>query len=1163
MRKIYIISLLIFAKSLVAQLSTSENYIYTKKCLSADCSKKSEVVEYLDGLGRTKQIINIKGSPSSRDIVLPVEYDEYGRNVKNYLPIPQQGTANGAIYSNPTSAASQTYGNDTNYYSHTLLENAPIKRVISETKPGSDWQSHPATFDYQMNQSSEVRKFKVTSNLLNGIIVNDVEPDGTYPAGSIIKNSVTDEDGNKTLEFVNGKGEKILSRSQVTGTSYADTYYIYNKYGQLAVVLPPLASVSTNISGDVLNNLAYQYRYDTKNRLAEKKLPGKSWEWIVYDKRDRVVASKEGQNNWVFTKYDIFDRAVYSGTLASANTREELQNQANTFPVANISEKRTSASFSLSGIQVYYSNTAFPTNIDQVLAVNYYDTYPPASPSLPATIMGQPVATDQNTVSDFSTKTFTTAKFVKNLQDDNWTKDFYWYDSEGRMIGNQTVNHLGGSTKTESLVDFSGVILQSTVYHKRLSSDQDVIVTQNFEYNHQNSLLKQWHKVGSQQAVLLAEYQYNELNQPASKKVGNNLQEIIYQYDIRGSLVKINDVSNLGTKLFAYELKYHNPSNTAYGTGKYSGSISQIDWRSAQDNILRRYNYQYDSLNRLSAATYSEPNSSIPQNNFYNEAYSYDLNGNITTLSRNSKGFNGFAQQIDDLSYNYNYNRLNSVIDVSNNYSGYSGTGIAITYDDNGNMISMPDKGITEIQYNILNLPAKLQYNDYVIQRGNKQYVNLSYGYRADGTKISKSHTYRDFIITSTLSTRTVEYLDGFQYQGLVSAGSGVTAPILQFFPTAEGYYDFENNRYIYQYKDHLGNIRLSYYDNGGAAAIMEESNYYPFGLKHEGYNDMYGNAAYSYRYNGKELQESGMYVMDWRHYMPDVGRFIGMDALSAVYESQTPYHFALNSPTNYSDPTGLYTVAPNGSFNTSQQGEIRDLQNYFGTGGSVLGLDLYVRNNPNFVQEIYVEELVITGRKSEGFGEGKYNSAVLFSGIKKMQREWNLSQTRIGWSEMVRNCEACKEIEAFQQFLFMDVPLMVTGYGALGSIGGRVLGHSIGGYLQGAMVRGSIDYYTQDLFNNGEVNYRQVGINAMVGIGGNNYGLMSKVGVANVILNTANNYYTSDLRNNFESEKGINALKIVTGVLGNSIGNVGGNFLGSIYGNGLDAYLNSTIKSK
>lgn len=343
----------------------------------------------------------------------------------------------------------------------------------------------------------------------------------------------------------------------------------------------------------------------------------------------------------------------------------------------------------------------------------------------------------------------------------------------------------------------------------------------------------------------------------------------------------------------------------------------------------------------------------------------------------------------------------------------------------------------------------------------------------------------------------------------------------------------------------------------------MEESNYYPFGLKHEGYNDVYGNAAYSYRYNGKELQESGMYAMDWRHYMPDVGRFIGMDALSAVYESQTPYHFALNSPTNYSDPTGLYTVAPNGSFNTSQQGEIRDLQNYFGTGGSVLGLDLYVRNNPNFVQEVYVEELVITGRKSEGFGEGKYNSAVLFSGIKKMQREWNLSQTRIGWSEMVRNCEACKEIEAFQQFLFMDVPLMVTGYGALGSIGGRVLGHSIGGYLQGAMVRGSIDYYTQDLFNNGEVNYRQVGINAMVGIGGNNYGLMSKVGVANVILNTANNYYTSDLRNNFESEKGINALKIVTGVLGNSIGNVGGNFLGSIYGNGLDAYLNSTIKSK
>ncbi|MCJ7932438.1 MAG: hypothetical protein MUW56_02070 [Chryseobacterium sp.] len=40
-------------------------------------------------------------------------------------------------------------------------------------------------------------------------------------------------------------------------------------------------------------------------------------------------------------------------------------------------------------------------------------------------------------------------------------------------------------------------------------------------------------------------------------------------------------------------------------------------------------------------------------------------------------------------------------------------------------------------------------------------------------------------------------------------------------------------NRYIYQYKDCLGNVRLSYFKNGSSAEALEESNYYPFGLKH------------------------------------------------------------------------------------------------------------------------------------------------------------------------------------------------------------------------------------------------------------------------------------------------------------------------------------------
>jgi len=30
------------------------------------------------------------------------------------------------------------------------------------------------------------------------------------------------------------------------------------------------------------------------------------------------------------------------------------------------------------------------------------------------------------------------------------------------------------------------------------------------------------------------------------------------------------------------------------------------------------------------------------------------------------------------------------------------------------------------------------------------------------------------------------------------------SSPVLVYFPTSEGFYDFENSEYIYQYKDHL-----------------------------------------------------------------------------------------------------------------------------------------------------------------------------------------------------------------------------------------------------------------------------------------------------------------------------------------------------------------------
>ncbi|WP_042722329.1 RHS repeat domain-containing protein [Flavobacterium sp. B17] len=112
--------------------------------------------------------------------------------------------------------------------------------------------------------------------------------------------------------------------------------------------------------------------------------------------------------------------------------------------------------------------------------------------------------------------------------------------------------------------------------------------------------------------------------------------------------------------------------------------------------------------------------------------------------------------------------------------------------------------------------------------------------------------------------------------------------------------------RNIYNYVDLLGNVRLSYFNNGSSIEVLGENNYYPFGLRHEGYNDFDGNPSYQYKYNGKELQtETGMYDYGARFYMPDLGRWGVVDPLGEKMTRHSPYNYAFNNPLRFIDPDG------------------------------------------------------------------------------------------------------------------------------------------------------------------------------------------------------------------------------------------------------------------
>ncbi|MET3036154.1 RHS repeat-associated core domain-containing protein [Chryseobacterium sp. NRRL B-14859] len=63
---------------------------------------------------------------------------------------------------------------------------------------------------------------------------------------------------------------------------------------------------------------------------------------------------------------------------------------------------------------------------------------------------------------------------------------------------------------------------------------------------------------------------------------------------------------------------------------------------------------------------------------------------------------------------------------------------------------------------------------------------------------------------------------------------------------------------------------------------------------------------TYQYKYNGKELQETGMYDFGARMYMADIVRTPQIDPLAEKMRSWSPYAFLFNNPLRFIDPTGM-----------------------------------------------------------------------------------------------------------------------------------------------------------------------------------------------------------------------------------------------------------------
>ncbi len=334
-----------------------------------------------------------------------------------------------------------------------------------------------------------------------------------------------------------------------------------------------------------------------------------------------------------------------------------------------------------------------------------------------------------------------------------------------------------------------------------------------FEYDHAARLVSVRHQLEGSNEIILIKNEYNELGQLVDKKLHSAdngstwKQSVDHRYNIRGWLETINNSKLEGNvpsndetdDLFGMELKYNTIDTDLSNTALFNGNISGVKWSNYPGTGATKekgYTYGYDPLNRISSSTYREKAttwSALDNNRFAETGFTYDLNGNILTLTRND-GRPTVDGKMDILAYDYTAsgNQLLKVTDGGDDYKGFVdgvNTGNDYTYDANGNMTRDLNKGIGTsltdniniITYNFLNLP------ETVTKGGN----SVRYVYDATGRKLSQGVTFAGAVKQTDYAGEYIYENDALQFINHEEGRISIASNTLVYTNPAETTTDF------------------------------------------------------------------------------------------------------------------------------------------------------------------------------------------------------------------------------------------------------------------------------------------------------------------------------------------------------------------------------------
>lgn len=535
--------------------------------------------------------------------------------------------------------------------------------------------------------------------------------------------------------------------------------------------------------------------------------------------------------------------------------------------------------------RILNSNPDLGLKNEQLYLANYYDDHN----FLNGQLAKQSTSQNLSATSSSSKKSYSKGALTGTIS----------RDTDGKfLVAAIYHNQEGLVVETRQSMPDDALLCQRTTYSftkKPLTIETQVkkegiekTITQKNQYNQYNDKIESITLNAGKGDKEVAFYSYDDIGRLVSVKRSGNAGTVTNEYNIRNWLVSTS------SDRFKESLKYESGSETPC----YNGNISRMQWLNTYDNVLRGYDFEYDGLNRLTASAYAEGTDMSQNKDRYSEYIpQYSPNGSIERLQRYGKKNNGAFGIIDDLTYQYRGNQIQSISDKAGSllYDGSfdfkDGTSESTEYfyNANGALTKDLNKGISKIEYDVLDNLSSITFNNG---------FKTKYVYDAGGSKLKTIH--------EALTTNTTDYIGDFIFEdGKLSK-----------YQFEGGYCSFDSNlnpTYHYYEKDHLGSIRMVVNENG---TIEQVNHYYPFGGV---YGDLgYNSELQKNKYIGKEFDHTS--GLDWydhgaRMYDAAKGSWDRMDALHSNHYNFNPYSYSGNNPILFVDKDGLDWYRENGIY--------------------------------------------------------------------------------------------------------------------------------------------------------------------------------------------------------------------------------------------------------